>query len=167
MCDTRDLGIKWPHWYAMIFEGEVRLDMRCVCPKDVRKMLVQQARPGQFTGRSGQRGTNAKNEKRKFGWSQLWLCCARRRTKSGLKNIEMLSENGFWKEAGSRKDSSTLFGRMKKSAKPATKRKEQKNTGFTTVQNVEHMALKWLKSSLPWPLSVGQKEFGQEHGVTS
>ena len=44
MCETRDLGIKWPHWYALIFEGNVRIDMRYVCPKDVKKMLVQQAR---------------------------------------------------------------------------------------------------------------------------
>ena len=28
----------------MIFVGEVRIDMRYVCPKDVKKMLVQQAR---------------------------------------------------------------------------------------------------------------------------
>ena len=43
MCETRDLGIKWPHWHALIFEGEARIDMRYVCPKDVKKMLVQQA----------------------------------------------------------------------------------------------------------------------------
>ena len=44
MCETRDLGIKWPHWHALIFfAGEVRIDMRYVCPKDVKKMLVQQA----------------------------------------------------------------------------------------------------------------------------
>ena len=44
MCETRDLGIKWPHRHTLIFEGEVRIDMRFVCPKDVKKMLVQQAR---------------------------------------------------------------------------------------------------------------------------
>ena len=45
MCETRDLGITWPHWHSLIFEGEVRIDMRYVCPKDVKKMLLQQARP--------------------------------------------------------------------------------------------------------------------------
>ena len=44
MCETRDLGIKWPHWHTLIFEGDRRIDMRSVCPKDVKKMLLQQAR---------------------------------------------------------------------------------------------------------------------------
>ena len=44
MCETCDLGIKWPHWYTLLFEGEVRIDLRYVCPKDVKKMLLQQAR---------------------------------------------------------------------------------------------------------------------------
>ena len=43
-CETRDLGIKWPHWYTLIFEGEIRVDTRHVCPKDVLKMLLQRAR---------------------------------------------------------------------------------------------------------------------------
>ena len=37
MCETRDLGI-------LIFEGQVAVDMRYVCPKDVKKMLLKQAR---------------------------------------------------------------------------------------------------------------------------
>ena len=36
--------ILWPHWHTLIFEGEVRIDMRYVCPRDVKTMLVQQAR---------------------------------------------------------------------------------------------------------------------------
>ena len=44
MCETRDLGIKRLHWHTLIFEGEVRVDMRYVCPKDVKKMLLQRAR---------------------------------------------------------------------------------------------------------------------------
>ena len=44
MCETRDLGIKWPHWHTLIFDGDGRVDMRYVCPKDVKKMLLQQAR---------------------------------------------------------------------------------------------------------------------------
>ena len=38
--------------------------------------------------------------------------------KSGLKSIETSPEYWFWKEAGCRKESSTLVGRMKVSAKP-------------------------------------------------
>ena len=33
MCETRDLDIKWPQWHTLIFEGQVRADMRYVCPK--------------------------------------------------------------------------------------------------------------------------------------
>ena len=39
------------------------------------------------------------------------------------------------KEAGCRKDSSTLVGRMKVNAKPDTRRKAQKSTGSTIAQN--------------------------------
>ena len=44
MCETGDLGIMWQQSHTLIFEGEVRIDMRYVCPRDVKKMLVQQAR---------------------------------------------------------------------------------------------------------------------------
>ena len=42
--ETRDVGIKWPHWHTLIFEGDGRIDTRHVCPKDVKKMLLQQVR---------------------------------------------------------------------------------------------------------------------------
>ena len=44
MRESRDLCIKWPHWHTLIFEGDRRIDMRDVCPKDGNKMLLQQAR---------------------------------------------------------------------------------------------------------------------------
>ena len=44
MCDTRDLGIKWPQWHSLIFEGHIQVGMRYVCRKDVKKMLLKQAR---------------------------------------------------------------------------------------------------------------------------
>ena len=31
-------------WHTLIFEGDRSIDMRYVCPKDVKKMLLQQAR---------------------------------------------------------------------------------------------------------------------------
>ena len=39
-----DLGIKWPQRHSLIFEGQTRVDMRYVCPKGAKNMLVQQAR---------------------------------------------------------------------------------------------------------------------------
>ena len=44
MCETRDLGIKWPYWHPLVFSSEITIDMRFACPKDVKKMLVQTAR---------------------------------------------------------------------------------------------------------------------------
>ena len=44
MCETRDLGIMWLFWHTLILEGDRSIDMRYVCPKEVKKMLLQQAR---------------------------------------------------------------------------------------------------------------------------
>ena len=44
MCETRDVGTKWPQWHTLIFEGPVRADMRYICPKDVKNMLLGQVR---------------------------------------------------------------------------------------------------------------------------
>ena len=38
MCETRDLGKKWPYWHTLVSR------VWFVCPKDVKKMLVQGAR---------------------------------------------------------------------------------------------------------------------------
>ena len=37
-------AVKEPQWHTLIFEGQVQVDMRYVCPKDVKKMLLRQAR---------------------------------------------------------------------------------------------------------------------------
>ena len=44
MCETCDEGIMWPQWDTLIFEGQVRVDMRYVCPKKREEDVVQQAR---------------------------------------------------------------------------------------------------------------------------
>ena len=38
MCETCDLGTKWPQWHTLLFEGQVAVDMRVVCPQDVKKV---------------------------------------------------------------------------------------------------------------------------------
>ena len=72
MCETRDLGMEWPFWYTSIFEGDRSIDMRYVCPKDVKKMLMQQARQVSW------KRWAAKHEYEELktmvlGWSRLWL----------------------------------------------------------------------------------------------
>ena len=44
MCETGGLGIQWPQWHTLTFEGEASIDMRYVGPEDVKRTLVQQAR---------------------------------------------------------------------------------------------------------------------------
>ena len=44
MCETRDLRIKWPQWHTFMFQGQVGVDMRVVCPQDVKKKLLKHAR---------------------------------------------------------------------------------------------------------------------------
>ena len=44
MCENRDLGIKWPYWHTLMFEGQVAVAMRVVCPQDAKNMLLRQAR---------------------------------------------------------------------------------------------------------------------------
>ena len=45
MCETPlDLGIKWSRWHTLLFEEQVAVDMRVVCPLDVHKMLLKQHR---------------------------------------------------------------------------------------------------------------------------
>ena len=33
MCETRELGIKLPHWHTLTFNDETRIQMRDECPK--------------------------------------------------------------------------------------------------------------------------------------
>ena len=46
--------------------------MRVVCPQDVKKMLLKQARMS--LGGTGQPHTRAKSYREKFGWSQSKPC---------------------------------------------------------------------------------------------
>ena len=47
----------------------------------------------------------------------------------------MWPELSSWQEVGRKRDCSTLAGRMSVNVKLARRRKVQKSTGFTTVQN--------------------------------
>ena len=43
MCETCVLGVKWPQWHPLLFEGQVAVGMTVVCPQDLEKMLLEQA----------------------------------------------------------------------------------------------------------------------------
>ena len=81
MCETRDLGFKWPQWRTLIVESEVRIDMRSVCPKDMKKMLLQQARSVCWK----KSATRHEYEDFKEGiWLELALAVLRKKTKEEL-----------------------------------------------------------------------------------
>ena len=90
MCETCDLGIKWPRWHTLMVEGERNIDMRCVCSKNVRKVLLQQAR----TVNLKKWAAKHEYEDLKEGiWLEPALALLRKKTKDGLKSIETLPEN--------------------------------------------------------------------------
>ena len=91
MCETRDLGIKWPQRHTLIFEGQVRVDMRYVCPNDVKKMLLKQARSAFWKKCAAKH----EYEELKEGiWLGPALALLRTKTKNdGLKSVESSPEN--------------------------------------------------------------------------
>ena len=99
--------------------------MRFVCPKDVKKMLLQQTRSPCW------KKWVAKHECAELK-EVMWLERKKTNEEWTEKSIETLPENWFWKEAGCREDPSTLVGRMKVNAKNVARRKAQKST----VKNV-------------------------------
>ena len=133
MEETRDLGIKWPQWHTSKFEGEARIDMRYVFPKDVQKMLVQQAMSVCW------KKWAAKHEYEELlegVWLEPALAMLRKKTKEDwTEQHRSVARKWFWKEVGCRRNSSTQVGRMKVSAKHVTRRKAQKSTGSTTAEN--------------------------------
>ena len=103
--------------------------MRYVCPKVVKKMLQQRARTVYW------KRWAAKHEYEELKEGILLepaMALLRKKTKGDW--TEKTSKRGK-KIASGRTDFSTLVGRMKVSVKLVTKRKAQKNTGFTSAQS--------------------------------
>ena len=62
----------------LIFEGQIQVDMRYVCPKDVKKMLLKQART---TFCEKWAATDENEELKESMWLEPALALLRRRTK--------------------------------------------------------------------------------------
>ena len=78
ICETRGLGMKWPQCHPVTFEGQVQVDMRYVFPRDMKNMLLRQAR-GTFW-----RKWPAKHDFKKLKegiWLEPALALLRRKTK--------------------------------------------------------------------------------------
>ena len=70
MCETRDLGMRWPQWHTLVFSNEITVDMRYMCPKDVIKMLVPRARSGGKFWRPSESEQKAKTSKQEWKWQR-------------------------------------------------------------------------------------------------
>ena len=44
--ETKDFGIGWPQWHALMFYEKTVVDMMKLCPQDVKKLFIQRAREG-------------------------------------------------------------------------------------------------------------------------
>ena len=98
MCETRDLGIKGPRWHTLTFEGDRKFDMRYVCTKDVKKMLLQRARTVYWKKSAAKH----EYEKLKEGtWLERALAFLRKKTKEDWtekhRNVarQLISEGGL------------------------------------------------------------------------
>ena len=107
--------------------------MRYVCRKDVKNMLLRQARSTYWRKWAAKH----ENEDLKEGiWLESALALLRKKTKEGWTDKHRHTAKKLVLEGGwFRKDSSILVGQMKVSAKHVTKRKAQKRTGSTIVQS--------------------------------
>ena len=103
MFETRDVGIKLPQWHTLIFEGQVRVDMRYVCPKDVKKTLWGTGEIN-LLEEVGSEARVRGSEGRHLARASPATAAKEDKGRSGLTGIAIPQENCFWKEVGSRKD---------------------------------------------------------------
>ena len=88
MCETRDLRIKWPQWHTLLFEGQVVVDMRVVCPYDVKKILLKQTRMVYWKKWAAKHEHEELN-RMKYGWIRSKLCCEETHMRCGRKSTNM------------------------------------------------------------------------------
>ena len=108
MCEIRDPSIKWPHWHTLIFSNEITIDMRYVCPKDVKKMVVQRARLVNWKKWAAK---HEYEELKEGTWLEPGLALLRKKVKENWTvSHRTVAGRSFWKEVGRKKDYSTLDG---------------------------------------------------------
>ena len=93
--------------------------MRLVCPKDVKKMLVQTARSVYW-----------KKWAAKHEYEELLALFRKKVRENWTENHRNVARKIFWKVAGNKRDCSILIGRTPVNVKPSKKRKGKKSTGL-------------------------------------
>ena len=115
--------------YTLIFDDNVRIDMRYVCPKDVKKMLMQQARS---VCRKKWAAKHEYEESKEGIWLETALAVLRKKTKENwTEKRRNVARKLVLEKDGRRRNSSTLVGRMKVNVKLVTRKKAQKSAGST------------------------------------
>ena len=86
--------------------NEITIDMGCVCPRDVKKMLVQRARSVYWKKWAAR---HEYEELKEGAWLEPGIALLRKKVKeNGLKSIAMWQGRSSWKEVGRNRD----YGRM-------------------------------------------------------
>ena len=60
MCETRDLGIRWPQWHTLMFSDEIKVETEVGMFKRCLKRCWCRG-PDQCTGKSGQQSASMKS----------------------------------------------------------------------------------------------------------
>ena len=132
MCETRDLGIKWTHWHTLVFNSEITIDMRFVCPKDIRKMLVQRARSVHW------KKWAAKHEDEELidgAWLEPGLALLRKKAKENWTEKHRTVARKIFLEGGWTQKRLFDAGWSDVRQCQACQRKAQRSTGSSTAQS--------------------------------
>ena len=124
MCETQDLAVKWPQWHTLIFGNDTKIDMRFVSPKDVKKMLVQTALSVYWKKWAAK---HEYEELKEGAWLEPGLALLRKKVRENWtekhRNVtRKIFSEGRWTQK-------RLFDKLPR------RRKAQRSTGSTTVQN--------------------------------
>ena len=146
MCETCDLGIKWPFWHTLIFGNETKIDMRYVRPKDVKKMLVQRARSVYWKKWAAK---HEYEELKEGAWLEPGQALLRQKVREKwTEKHHSVARKTFLEGGWTQKRLFDIdWSDTSQCQACKKKRKEQKSTGFSTAQNVLKSEERFQKKS--------------------
>ena len=131
-----------------MFGNDIKIDMRFVCPKVVKKMLVQTDRSVYWKKWAAK---HEYEELKEGAWLEPGLALLRKKVRENwTEKHHNVARKIFWKVDGRKRDCSILIGRTPVNVKPARKMKEQKCTGHATAQNGTKSDERFQKFSGSW-----------------
>ena len=126
--------IKSPQWHTLIFEEQVEVDMRVVCPQDVKMMLMTQAWMVYWKKWVAKYQCEASKRRSVAGANPR--CVTKEDQRSADRQAPKCDEEACRRRRmGATTDCTPLVGQMKRFVGTVTKKKAQKNTGCTIVHH--------------------------------